>query len=204
MGHRLTNIAATTAAVTNRIVTSTNMIVGDYNIANASPVWQGGAIITVTHSQVGGVTDTLGTIAVTGVDLAGQTQTDIITPVSAQTVNGTIPFRTVTKVTGAGWARNAGAGSEDTIVVGVAAGSIPVSGNGTLYGVLVNNTVAATVTISDAAKTIMTIPASQAAGTFYNFGDGVDFGGYLKVATTNTNDVTLIHSGSMPTTYAMS
>lgn len=201
MAHPFTNIAATTAEVTNRIVTSTNMIVGDYNIANASPVWQGGALITVTHTQVGGVNDTLGTITITGVDLAGQTKTDTITPTAGGKATGTVIFRTVTKVTGAGWVINTG---NDTIVVGVAAGSHAVSGNGTLYGVLVNNTVAASVAISDARGTILTIPASQAAGTFYDLGDGLAFAGFLKVATTSTNDVTVLHSGSMPTSYAMS
>jgi hypothetical protein len=49
----------------------------------------------------------------------------------------------------------------------------------------------------------MTIPASQAAGTYYSFGNqGVDFGGRLVVATTNTNDITVFHTGTMPSTYA--
>ena len=39
MGFKSTNIAATTAAVANRLVASANMKVGDYTIANASPVW---------------------------------------------------------------------------------------------------------------------------------------------------------------------
>jgi len=202
MGYRLTNTAATTAAVANRIVTSANMKVADYTIANASPVWSGAALITVTHSQVGGVTDALGTITITGTDLSGQTRTDVITPLTGTVATGVVPFRTVTLVTGAGWTRDAGAGSEDTIVVGVAAGNIVCGSSGSLGGVLVNNSVAATVTISHAAGTIMVIPSSQAAGTYYNLG-GVDFAGFLKVATTNTNDVTVFHTGTMPTSYSM-
>ena len=193
-----TNTAATTAAVANRIVTSTNMIVGAYSIANASPVWAGAALITVTHTEVGGGVDTLGTIVVVGKDLSGQTRTDTITPVNGTTATGTIPFRSVTSVTGVGWAIGTG---NDTITVGVAAGNIVCGSGGQLYGVLVNNTVAATVTIADASRTIMTIPASQAAGTFYEI-PGVDCAGYLKVSTTSTNDVTVFHTGTLPTVYA--
>ena len=45
--------------------------------------------------------------------------------------------------------------------------------------------------------TIVTVPASQAAGTYYNLG-GVDYSGFLKVATTSTNDVTVFHSPTVP------
>ena len=38
MGNQRTNVAASTAAVSNRIVASANMKVGTYTIANASPV----------------------------------------------------------------------------------------------------------------------------------------------------------------------
>jgi hypothetical protein len=203
MGYRLTNTAATTAAVANRIVTTTNMKNGDYTIVNGGvPVWAGAALITVTHTQVGGVTDALGTITITGTDLAGQTRTEVITPLTGTVATGTVPFRTVTLVTGAGWTRDAGAGSEDTIVVGVAAGNIVASSYGQLGGVLVNNAVAATVTISHAGGTIMVIPSSQAAGTYYNLG-GVNFAGYLKIATTSTNDVTVFHTDTMPSSYSL-
>lgn len=195
MGLLYTNTAATTAAVTNRIVTSANMKVGTYTIANASPVWAGGALITVTHTTVAAGTDTLGTITIDGTSLAGSVISEVITPVADSTVTGTKVFRTVTAVTGAGWVI---AGGNDTIVVGVAAGNYVASSGGVIGGVLVNNSVAAAVTIADARGTIMTIPASQAAGTYYNLG-GVDFSGFLKVSTTSTNDVTVFHSGTFPT-----
>lgn len=194
MGLAYTNTAATTAAVTNRIVASANMKVGTYTIANASPVWSGGALITVTHTQVGGVTDTLGTIAVAGTNLAGQAITETITPLDGTVATSTQIFRTVTSVTGAGWVVNSTA---DTIVVGVAAGSYVCSGGGSIGGILVNNSVAAAIVISDARGTIVTVPASQAAGTYYNL-NGVDFSGYLKVATTSTNDVTVFHTTTFP------
>jgi hypothetical protein len=193
MGLTFTNTAATTAAVANRYVTSTNMKVGAYTLANTTPVWSGAALVTVTHTEVGGGVDTLGTIVVVGVDLSGTTRTDTITPLNGTVATGTIPFRTITSVTGVGWVIGTG---NDTIVVGVAAGNIACGSLGQLQGVLVNNSVAASVTISDGTKTIMTIPASQAAGTYYNLG-GVDFLSYLKVATTSTNDVTVFHTPTL-------
>jgi hypothetical protein len=197
MGYAYTPIAATTAAVANRIVTTTNMIVGAYSIANASPVWAGGALITVTHTAVTG-TDTLGTIAIVGKDLSGQTITETITPLDGTVATGTKVFRSVTSATGAGWVINVG---NDTIVIGVAAGCYVASGNGTLHGVVLNNSVAATIVISDASGTIATIPASQAAGTEYLY--DVAFGGYCKIATTSTNDLTALHSSTLPSSYAL-
>jgi hypothetical protein len=179
MGLTVTNTAATTAAVTNRFVTTTNMKVGAYTLANTTPVWSGACFITVTQTVV--VTaDTMGTIVVVGVDLAGQTRTETLTPVADSTVTGVVPFRTITSLTGVGWVI---AGSNDTLVIGCAAGNIACGTNGQLGGVLVNNTVATAVTIADGARTILTIPASQAAGTYYNL-NGVDFSSNLRVVTT--------------------
>ena len=184
-----TGIAATTAAVANRIVTSTNMKVGAYVVANASPVWQGGAFITVTHTAVGAV-DTLGTITVAGTDTAGNTRSESITPLNGTVATGTIAFRTVTAVTGVGWVINEG---NDTIVVGVAAGSIVCGSGGTLYAIVVNTTAAAAITVSDSVGTIATLKTSIAEG-HYIYGPGVDFTGYLKVATTAANNITVIAS----------
>ena len=194
MGLTYTNTAATTAAVANRFVTSTNMKVGAYTVANASPVWSGGCFVTVTHTQVGGVTDILGTIVVVGTNLSGQSITETITPLDGTVATGTKVFRTITSVTGAGWVIDTG---NDTLVVGCAAGNVAVGTGGLLGGILVNNSVAATIVVSDKAGTIVTVPASQAAGTYYDLG-GVEFSGYLKVATTNTNDVTVFHTPSLP------
>ena len=188
--YKWTAIAATTAAVTNRFVASTNMIVGTYTVANASPVWGGGCNVTVTHTQVGGVTDTLGTIVIVGTDPSGSAITETLTPVSASTVTGTKIFRTVTSVTGVGWVINTG---NDTIVVGAAAGAYPISGSGILYAVVVNTTAAAAVVISDARGTIATLKSAIAENTYYY---EVEVNGYLKVSTTSTNDITIIHSPS--------
>jgi hypothetical protein len=198
MGYSLTNTAASTAAVTNRFVTSTNMKVGTYTIANASPTWSGGCLVTITHTTVATGTDTLGTITIAGTGLNGQPLSEVMTPVADSTATSTNAFRTVTSATGAGWVI---AGGNDTIVIGCAAGNIACGSQGTLGGVLVNNSVAAAVTISDARGTILTIPASQAAGTYYPL--GVDFGGRLVVSTTSTNDITVFHTGTSPASYAL-
>jgi hypothetical protein len=197
-GTKFTNIAATTAAVANRIVASANMKVGTYTIANASPVWAGGAFITVTHTQVGGVTDTLGTIAIVGKDLFGNAISETITPLDGTVATSTKVFRSVTSATGAGWVVDTTA---DTIVIGVAAGSIAATGGGTVCGAVVNNSVAAAITLSDSSGTIATIPASAAAGLEYRY--DVPWSGYLKIATTSTNDVTVTHTTGVPSSYAM-
>jgi hypothetical protein len=194
MGYTLTNTAATTAAVTNRFVTSVAMKVGAYTIANASPVWSGGCFVTVTHT-INDLVDTLGTITITGTSLAGQVQSESITPVNGTVATSTKVYRTVTGATGVGWVQ--GGTGADTIVVGCAAGNIACGSGGTLGGVLVNNSVAAAIVVSHAGGTIITVPASAAAGTYYNLG-GVDFSGFLKVATTSTNDVTVFHTPTQP------
>lgn len=188
-----TNIAATTAAVTNRYVTSTNMKVGAYTLANTTPVWQGGAFVTVTHTANTG-TDTLGTIDVVGVDIAGNVRSESIVPLNGTVATGLIPFRTITSITGVGWVIN---GGNDTIVVGVAAGAIVCGTSGTLYGYVVNITAAATVVFSDAVRTLFTLPVSLAVGD-YDLGQGIDFVGYLRVATTSTNDIVVVHSPTAP------
>lgn len=187
-----TNIAATTAAVTNRFVTSTNHKVGAYTVANASPVWDGGCHVTVTSTQVGGVDDTLGTVVFVGTDLNGQALTETLTPVNGSTVEGTAIFRTVTSVTGVGWVINTG---NDTLVCGCAAGSYVAGSGGVLGKVIVNTTAAASIAISDKRGTIATLKSSIAEGSYaYD----VAFSGYLKVATTSTNNVTLTHTGTVP------
>jgi hypothetical protein len=196
MGNTYTNISATTAAVANRFVVSANMKVGTYTIANASPAWQGGCLVTVTHTAVSTV-DTLGTITIAGTDLSGQAISEVITPLNGTVATGTKVFRTVTSATGAGWVSVAG---DDTIVIGCAAGSIVLSGGGRLSAIVVNATAAATVVISDARGTIATLPASAVVGT-YDYED-IDVAN-LKVATTSTNDITVIHTPTMPSSYTL-
>lgn len=192
-----TGIAATTAAVTNRFVTSTNMIVGAYTLAQTTPVWQGGCFVTCAHVTVTG-TDTLGTVALVGVGIDGQSKSETITPVADSTVTSVNIYRTITSLTGAGWVINTG---NDTIQFGCAAGSIVCGSSGQLFAVVVNATAAATVVLSDSKRTIATLAASIANG-HYLYGPGLDFTGYLKVATTSTNDITVIHSATLPSSIA--
>ncbi len=196
-GYKTTNIAATTAAVADRFVVSTNMSLTTYTIANASPVWQGGCLVTVTHATVAGA-DTLGTITIVGTDLFGVAQTETITPLAGTIATGVKVFRTVTSATSVGWVATSTA---DTLTIGCAAGSYMASGGGQLASVTVNNVVAAAITISDKAGTIATLPASATVGQYVY---SVTWAGWLKVATTSTNDVTVVHSTGVPATYAMS
>ena len=189
-----TGLSASTAAVTNRFVTSVNMANGAYTIANASPTWQGGCFITATITGVTG-NDTPGTLTVVGTDLAGNVQTEVITLVAGGLATGVKVFRTVVSATQAGWVIN---GGNDTIVVGCAAGSIVCGSSGTLYAIVVNATAAATIVVSDSVRTIATLASSIANGHYLYGGQGVDFSGYLKVALTSTNDITVIASPTSP------
>lgn len=198
MGLTFTNTSASTAAVTNRFVVSVNMANGAYTVANASPTWSGGCLVTATITAVTG-NDTPGTLTIVGTGVNGQPLTEVLTLVAAGTATSSSAFRTVTSLTQAGWVINTG---NDTIVVGCAAGNVACGSSGQLGGVLVNNSVAAAVTISDGSRTILTVPASQAAGTYYNLG-GVDFGTRLVVSTTSTNDITVFHTGTTPASYAL-
>lgn len=188
-----TDINASTAAVTNRFVASVNMANGAYTVANASPTYPGGTRVVATITGVTG-NDTPGTIAVVGTDLSGNALTETITLVAGGTATGTRVFRTITSITQAGWVIN---GGNDTIVVGQEAGAIVCGTSGVLYGVIVNATAAATVVLSDSKGTIATLKASIAEGV-YIFGPGIDCTGYIRCATTSTNDVTVIATPTGP------
>lgn len=193
-----TAIAASTAAVANRFVVSTNMSLTPYTIANGGlPVWQGGCFVTVTHTTVAG-TDTLGTMTLVGVGIDGQPKTETLTPVADSVVTSTKVYRSVTSLTSVGWVA---VSTADTIVAGVAAGAICVGSSGKLNGIVVNTTAAATVVVSDQSRTIATLKASIAEGS-YPFYD-LDFAGFLKVATTSTNDITVVHTGTLPTSISL-
>jgi hypothetical protein len=168
------------------------MIVGAYTLANTTPPTSGARKVTVTHTQVGGVTDTLGTVTVTGTNLTGDTISEVLTPVSASTVTGTKNFATIVSVVGAGWVINTG---NDTIVVGCAAPAIVREGGGTLHSVMVNTTAAGTITIADSGGTIAVLPASVAVGTFYPY--DVAFSGYLSFTVAAASDITVISSDNV-------
>ena len=105
-------LGAPVVADVDRIVVSANMKVGSYTIAAQPDVPRN---ITVTTTAVGAA-DTLGTVTITGTDIAGQVISEVLTPSSGAAVTGTKAFKTVTSVVGAGWVIGEG---NDTIVVGV-------------------------------------------------------------------------------------
>lgn len=192
-----TYLSGITAAVTNRYVASANMKVGAYTIANATAAVAGARQVTVTHTQVGGVTDTLGTIVVVGKDLHGQTITETLTPVSASTVTSTKFFASVTSVTGVGWVINTG---NDTIVVGHAAASIVAQGGGTVAKVVIGTTAAGAITLADSAGTIAVFKTSIVEG---EYALDVPYSGFLSVTVVAASTVTIAHSPGVPSAYAM-
>lgn len=181
------NIAGATGAVANRFVTSTNMKVGAYTVANGGAMPTGGARrITVTHVAAGAA-DTLGTITVVGTDLSGAQISEVITPSAGSTVTGTRWFAAVASVTGAGWTINEG---NDTLTVGCAAGVIACEGACSVHAVVVNTTAAGTITLSDSAGTIAVLKASIAEGTYVY---DAACSGYLGVAVAAASDITVLY-----------
>lgn len=98
-------------------VETVNMKVGAYTLLQTTMPNNTPRIVTVTRTVVaGGETDTPGTIAVVGTDGDGNVISESIA-VGATTVevDGTLYFKTVTSLTGAGWVIS---GGNDTIVMG--------------------------------------------------------------------------------------
>lgn len=177
-----------TAAVANQVVTTTNMKVGAYTVANAGAMPTAGARhVTVTHTTVV-TTDTLGTIVVVGTNMAGQTITETITPVADSLASGLLWFNTVTSVTGAGWVI---AGSNDTLVVGCSATPVVIDSAGVLYAIVVNTTAAGAITVADAGGTIAVLKSNIVENTYYY---ECVVAGYLSIALAAASDVTVISS----------
>lgn len=101
----------------DRFVTSTNMKVGAYTLAQTTPTDGLARNVTVTVTA-GATADTMGTVTVVGKNLLDETITETITPVAGSTVAGTKAFKSITSVTGAGWAIDGVEGTNDTITVG--------------------------------------------------------------------------------------
>jgi len=190
-----TRLSAANPAVANRFVTTTNMIVGAYTVANATMPTPGARRVTVTHTAVTG-NDTLGTITVTGTDARDQVIVDVITPLAGTIATGTKFFKTVTGVVGAGWVINVG---NDTIVVGCEAGTGVIDSPGELRAIVVNTTAAGTISLADAGGIFAVLKASIAEG-IYPF--DVEIAGFLQVTLGAASDVTVIHSPRLPSTYA--
>jgi hypothetical protein len=100
----------------DRIVTSTDMKVGAYTIANATPTGGGAmnVIVTVTDDNA---SDTVGTLDVVGTDIDDQVLLETITLAQNGIAAGARAFKTVVSATGVGWVEDA-PGEEDEIEVG--------------------------------------------------------------------------------------
>ena len=140
-----------------RAVTSVNMKVGAYTIANQPDMARN---VSVTHTAVSTV-DTLGTVVFVGTDYNGAALTETLTPSNGTVVYGTKAFKTITSITGAGWVAGSTA---DTITVGY--GSLiglPVAlpaASGTVLGTL-DTVVAVKVT---SGTTLATSTVTEAGG----------------------------------------
>jgi hypothetical protein len=203
MGYKHTHISAAPVGDANGFLTSVDMKVGAY-VLNATAPTFGARHVTCTRTRdgVGGTDDTPGTLVVVGKDLAGSTITETLTVSATSTtvVTGTKFFAKLTSVTGAGWEVDAGAG-KDKLEVGWDAECAVATGSGTLHGIVINTTAAGIITISDSGGTIAVIPVSVADGTFYEY--DANYSGFLRVEPAAASDITILHSGSLPSSYSM-
>lgn len=149
-------------ASANRIVTSVTMSNAALTIANASSADGLARNVTATITQVGGVNDTPGTLAVVGTDLDGAALSETITLVANTIATGAKAFATVTSATIAGWVAG---GTADTITVGT----------GNLIGLPKAITAAKdviTTTLAAAAVTVVATGDGTLAGSTVNLSSG--------------------------------
>jgi hypothetical protein len=201
MSFQHSHIAAVPVADVDRFVVSTHMVVGTYGApANSGTMPTAGARHVTLTRTFDGAADTPGTVVVTGTDPSGQVISETLTPsaVDATLVTGTKWFVTVTAVTGVGWVIAEG---NDTITVGCDASHVVATGTGTLHSIIVNTTAAGAVTVADATGTIAVLKVSIGEGTYVY---DCAWHGYLSVLPAAASDLTIVHTGPMPSTYAMS
>jgi hypothetical protein len=203
MGYSRTHLSGIQPAAddVNRFVTSIDMKRTAYVIATpAMPEANTARHVTITVT-FDGAADTTASVLVTGTNLAGQVITETLTPsaIDATTVVGTKWFRTVTAAISASWVI-AGAAA-DHLEVGCGVDAIIAEGSGTLHGIQINTTAAGAITVSDAGGTIAVLPAAVAEGTFYEW--DVTWSGWLRVVMVAASDITVMHSGSLPSSYSL-
>lgn len=190
-----THLGAANAADDNYFLISVNMAVGAYTLDETVPPTEGARHVTLTHSTNGSA-DTLGTVELVGTDLSGQTITETLTPSAGGVVTSTAWFRTLTSATGVGWVTD---GTADDIELGYGADICVLDGVGRLEAIIVNTTAAATIVVADSGGTIATLAASIPVG-HYEYGLDVS---NLTLDLNGASDVTVIHSPSLPKTYAL-
>jgi hypothetical protein len=104
------------AIVANRYFASAAMHNGAYAVANDGLPGDGLAHNVTCLQTAVDVEDTNGTLTITGLDIAGNIITEVLTPDAGVTVQGAKAFAKVTSIIGAGWAQ--GGTGPDTIVIG--------------------------------------------------------------------------------------
>jgi hypothetical protein len=197
MGYPRTHISAAPAAVADGYFTG-NMANGAYALLANAPTF-GARQITLTRTVVNAA-DTPGTITCVGKDLSGQTITEVLVPgANGILVTSTKFFASLATATQAGWVL--GAAAADTIVLGWAAENAVATGSGVFHGIVVNTTAAGAITVTDSGGTIAVLVSNIAEG-FYGPYDA-NWSGYLRVEPAAASDITVLHSGSMPTSYSM-
>lgn len=191
-----THLDAAIVGDADRWVASTNMKVGAYTLLNsgANPTPGTARKVTLVRTVVGAA-DTPGTVVVVGKSLAGQVITEAMVPgANGITVTSANWFASITSITGVGWVISE---ANDTIVVGIDGNYLIVAeGSGTLASVTINTTAAGSITLADARGTIGVLPANAAVGQYVY---GCNFSGYLRCELVAASDITVIHSGSLPT-----
>jgi hypothetical protein len=201
MGYPHSHLSGITAgADVDRFLAATDMKRGAYGAPLVAGMPEAGTArhVTITLTRVNAVDAPLGTVTIAGTDLRGKVISEVITPLDNATATGTLWFRTVTAQTGGNtWVT---AGGADQIEIGCgAAVIIAEAAIGTIHGIAVNTTAAGAITVADAGGTIAVLAASIVED-FYPL--DATFGGYLSVTLVAASDITVLHSGSMPSVYA--
>lgn len=110
----LADLGTPALASNNRFVTSTNMKVGAYTIANPSSADGLARNIAVAITGVTG-NDTAGSIVITGTGADDRALTETLALTDGVGGTGLKCFKTVTSIVGSGWVINTG---NDTLVIG--------------------------------------------------------------------------------------
>jgi hypothetical protein len=190
------------AADVDAFVTLANGVMknGAYTLEATKTMPEAGTarLLTITHATVAAGTDTLGTVTVVYRNLAGQTLSKAYTPIADQTTTYADWVKEIVSATGAGHTTVGGA---DTITIGFAADAIIDEGSGTIHGLQINTTANGAITVSDATGNIAVLPANVAVGTFYLW--DADWSGWLRVVMAAASNITVLHTGSLPTSYSM-
>ena len=202
MGYSWTNIAAAPVGDADGYLHSVNMKAAAYTLTHTTPTF-GARHVTCTRAVVGNIDTPAGlSLVVVGTDLAGSVITETLT-VGAHTilVTGTQFFASLTSARTAGWVVDAGTTTPDTLEIGFDAECAIATGSGVLHGIVINTTAAGIITVLDANGSIAVLPASVADGTFYEY--DVNYSGYLRVEPAAASNITVMHSGSRPSTYSL-